>query len=725
MLINKKNYILIFCFTFFLVSAYAQERPKIGLVLSGGGASGLAHIGVLKVIERAGVPIDYIAGTSMGSIVGALYAVGYSPDEMDSLVQLQDWEALLSDQIPRADMSFEAKLKVEKYFYSFPINKTGIQLPSGLVAGHSITNMLADFTFPAYKVRNFSELHIPYLCIGADIETGEEVVLKTGVLHDAIRASMAIPTYFTPIEINKQLLIDGGFINNFPADQAILMGADFIIGVDVQRVLSNKSELTSMVNIMKQMSSLTREEVNKQNRDLCDILIRPRTKGASVWSFDMVEEIIANGEEIAMEHWESLVALGENIRKMGDVIPIQRAALPRIDSVFISEIRYSGLENVTEEFIWSKIDLPFPAYLKPDQISAGLRRAFGTNYFSKVTYQLDSINNGTRLLIRVEEKNEDQAHVGLHYDNLFNASLLLNVNFRNLWKKGDQFNIDLSLGENPHFDASYYFLTHKRQNYGFSAEYNRIVAYDYLEGRKTGESKYHDVILDIATRTSFNNVFSLSTGLQGEFAAIAPSINILDISSFNSKMLNFYSHLIKDNYNRMAFPTRGEKVEVLAKLLANFTDQGLYPAFIINYRHHRAFELSQRLSLQVGFNTGLALGDSIPYPYRSYVGGLGYYHKSVFPFVGMNYMERAANHAMVGVINLQFNIKGNHYAIWKNNAGKSFNYFHELKKHETSLFGTGLTYGYSTPFGPIEGTVMISNNSLKPLIFINIGYWIK
>ncbi len=721
----KKNYFLIVFFSLIVMSSYSQDRPKIGLVLSGGGAGGLAHIGVLKVIERAGIPIDYIAGTSMGAIIGALYAIGYSPEEMEIMVGQKDWEALMSDQIPRGNMSFAAKLELEKYFYSFSINKTGIQLPSGLVAGHSITNMLAGLTLPAYQIRDFSKLPIPFLCIGADIVTGKEVVINSGILHDALRASMAIPTYFTPIEIDNQLLVDGGFINNFPADHAREMGADFIIGIDVQRELFKKNDLTNMVNIMKQASSLTREEVNQKNRDLCDILIRPKTSGASVLSFGIAEEIIANGEKTGMEQWEALVALSENLRQFpGDTI-LQRPALPRIDSLFVSEIRYQGLKNMTEQFIWSIIDIRFPAYLSADQISAGLNRAFGTNYFNKITYQLDPISNGNKLLIRVEEKNKDQAHVGLHYDNLFNASLLLNANFRNLWKRGDLLSLDLSLGENPYFGASYFFLTHKRQNYGLIVEYNRLVAYDYQEGRKTGEYNYHDLILDLKTRTSFNNVFSLSTGLQAEFATLAPRINILDISSFSSKMINFYSHLIKDSYNRISFPTRGEKVEIMAKLVANFTDMQLFPAIVFNYRHQRAFELSKRLSIQLGLSGGLAFGDSIPYPYRSYMGGLGYYHKSIFPFVGMNYMERAANHALIGQLNFQFNVKGNHYVLWKNNAGKSFNDFKELKKYKSSLFGSGLTYGYNTPFGPIEGTVMISNNSLKPLIFINIGYWIK
>ena len=233
------------------------------------------------------------------------------------------------------------------------------------------------------------------------------------------------------------------------------------------------------------------------------------------------------------------------------------------------------------------------------------------------------------------------------------------------------------------------------------------------------------MILDLATNTTFNNVFALSTGLQAEFASIAPKINIFELGTFTSRILNFYTSLNKDSFNKPSFPTRGEKVDILAKLITNFEEGELYPAFIFSYRHNLAFEISKRLSIHLGISTGLALGDSLPYPYRSYMGGLGYYHKSLFPFIGMSYMERAADHSLIGKADFQFNVKGNHYVSWRNNVGQSFNNMNELRNFSEILVGTGITYGYSTPFGPIEGTIMVSNNTWKPLLFINIGYWIK
>lgn len=721
----SKQLLLFLALLFIGWNAFGQQRPKVGLVLSGGGAAGLAHIGVIKVIEEAGIPIDLVGGTSMGSIVGAMYALGYSPAEMETILKQQDWEKLLSDQIPREDLLFEVKEDLEKYFFSFPLTRTGIQLPSGLVVGQNIINMLAGLSWAAYDKPSFSDFPKPFVCIGADIVSGKEVVLNSGVLHDALRASMAIPTAFTAIEIDGKLMIDGGYLNNFPADQVKLMGADIIIGVDVQRDLRTKAELTSMISILKQASALVREDANERNRELCDILIRPKTPGASTLSFGMVEDIVRNGEMTAREMWEPLLALGENLRRNYGEEACTVPKAEKIDSLYIRELRFTGLEKVSQQYLWSKIDLPFPAWIKPDDISKGMERAYGTNLFTRISYALEPAPGGARLIIRAEEKKDENANVGLHFDNLFNVSLMLNTRFRNLWKKGDLLSLDLTLGENPHVGGSYFFLTHKRQSYGLKTEYNRLQAYDYLNGNRVGSYIYHNVFLDFILKTTFNDAYAVSTGIQGEFASVAPSISFLDIAAFNSRMLNYYVTFKKDNFNRVPYPTSGEKVEIGLKFITNFTEEGPFPGLVFNYRHQSALALSPRMTFQPGFSAGFAFSDSVPYPYRSYVGGLGYYHQAVFPFVGMNYMERAANHAILLRADLQFNVKGNHYVLWRNNIAQSFDKFNQLLDLPSMILGTGLTYGYATPVGPLEATLMISNNTWKPLLFINIGYWIR
>lgn len=713
------------CALFFSSALVGQERPKVGLVLSGGGAAGLAHIGAIRVLEEAGIPIDYVAGTSMGSLVGGLFAMGYTADEMETIVKQMDWESLLGDVIPRHDLTVEYKEQLEKYFYDFPVNRGKLQLPTGLIAGSNITNTLAGLAWPAYKIKLFNQLPRPFLCVGADVATGQEVVLKNGTLHDALRASMAIPTVFTPVEVDGTLLIDGGFINNFPADHLKAMGADIIIGIDVQRELYKKNEIHSVISILKQISTLTREDINARNRLLCDVLIRPRTPGASTLTFGLADSIIRTGERTARAQWAQLVRLSRKL----DGYPGPKAStfkpLPKIDSLYIREISFTGLDKTNPDFLMSTMNLPFPAWLKSDDIYKALQRALGTNEFNRLTYQVDPVSDGARLTIRAEEKDKNLVHVGLHFDNLFNASLLTKAEFRNVLKPGDQLGIDLNLGENPNITASYFFLFRKKLQYGLAADFSRLKVYEYQENRKISSNIFVDSYLDFVMRTTWRNKYSATLGVEGEIAWLTPNIGDWTIKSDNSRMLNAFVHLKKDNFNRIPYPTRGDKADLTIKQVNFFADDGHHPALIFDFRYWVAFELTPKLSLQPSVIATVALGDTIPYPYRSYIGGLGFYHKNVVPFAGMDYMERASNNALILRADLQYRLRTNHYLMLKMNAGKTYDTFAQFTDKTTTIAGLGLTYGYSSPVGPVEITFMGSTHSSKPFLFINLGYWIR
>jgi len=234
--ITKKSLSLILIL-FTCVISFSQEnlRPKIGLVLSGGGAKGFAHIGVLEVFEKEGIPIDYIAGTSIGSIIGGLYAIGYNSQQLKAFVTNQEWVHLLSDHISRDYKNIFEKYDQDRYLISFKLRTDeGISLPAGVVEGHNVINKLCELTAKYHEVRDFNEFPIPFACVAADIATGDEVVIRNGFLPEAIFASMSIPTIFAPSVIQDKLVVDGGIANNFPADVVKDMGADIIIGVDIQ-----------------------------------------------------------------------------------------------------------------------------------------------------------------------------------------------------------------------------------------------------------------------------------------------------------------------------------------------------------------------------------------------------------------------------------------------------------------------------------------------------------
>ena len=232
-------------------------RPCVGVVLSGGGARGFAHIGALKVIEESGLPIDYIAGTSMGSIIGGLYAMGYDLETMTRLTKEQDWNAVMSDAIPQKYISIDEKMMDRHYLATFTFRDKKIKMKSAIYNGEMINLLLARLTSPAYEIRNYSELPIPFLCIAADIENAEAYEMTRGNLQRSIRASMSIPFYFAPVEVDGRLLIDGGMRNNFPVQNLRDKGIDIIIGVNVQRDFHKKEELNSLAKILDQMIAMT------------------------------------------------------------------------------------------------------------------------------------------------------------------------------------------------------------------------------------------------------------------------------------------------------------------------------------------------------------------------------------------------------------------------------------------------------------------------------------
>jgi len=291
----------------------AQEmppRPRVGLAFSGGGAKGFAHIGVLKVLEELGLPIDCITGTSMGSVIGGLYAIGYTTDSLTALARRKDWPQFFNDAATRRDLPMEEKLWDGRYFATFPIRKGNVQLPGGLVAGQKISALLSRLTWSVHHLTDFRELPIPFACVATDLETGEAVTLDHGFLPEAIRASIAIPTVFTPVKLNNRLLVDGGLTRNLPAVDVRQLGADIVIGVDVGAPLSSEEKLNSFFSIIDQISSFRAAEINTVQRQSCDILITPELTGLTAGSFDRADTLIKRGEMAARRLLPRLRARG-------------------------------------------------------------------------------------------------------------------------------------------------------------------------------------------------------------------------------------------------------------------------------------------------------------------------------------------------------------------------------------------------------------------------------
>ena len=284
---------------------FAQKTPpKVGLVLSGGGAKGFAHIGVLKEIEKAGIKIDYIGGTSMGAIVGGLYAAGYSAFQIEKMVKEIDFLSLLQDKLPRNALPFFEKEFGEKYAITLPVKNNKIGLPRGVSKGQNVLKLLTYLLSPVDSIKDFSQLPIPFFCIGTDVEIGEQVIFEKGSLPLALRASGSFPTFLNPVEVDGKLIIDGGVVNNFPAEYMKSKDVDFIIGVDVQGKLIKKEKLSSLVSILNQIISFQTYGKSNAQKKHVDIYIKPQIYDFNAADFAKKEEILKKGDEIAVQFKE-------------------------------------------------------------------------------------------------------------------------------------------------------------------------------------------------------------------------------------------------------------------------------------------------------------------------------------------------------------------------------------------------------------------------------------
>ena len=459
------------------INSFAQgentARPKIGLVLSGGGAKGIAHIGILKALEKEGIRPDFITGTSMGSVVGGLYAIGYTADQLEQIVRAFNWDAVLSNNIPLSYISYEEKEYYNRYLIELYIDK-GLNLPSGLIEGQMLNEALSHYTWSATQYKSFDEFPIPFRCIATDVSTGKEIVFSDGPLSEAMRASMAIPTIFTAATMDSTLAVDGGILNNFPVEEAIEMGADIIIGVNVWGGFEPAEEISNMVGILLQVSMIPSLERMEKQIELCDIYIRPDLKDNSTGSFNNYEEILELGDITGEAYRNEFRDLAQRIGGPNYEMENLEAVSLEVQPVILKEIKLIGIQSSSKQLVKSKLGYEEGDTLSREDLERGIRRIFGINSYHKVIYNIDNAEGDQVILtIKMYEKPEKILKTGIHYDNIFSAGITANVTLRNTLGRSSRSIIAVDISENPRFRFD------QIKYVGASRKYALNLRYDY------------------------------------------------------------------------------------------------------------------------------------------------------------------------------------------------------------------------------------------------------
>ena len=473
--VRKTLFIILFVFIlrFIQTNVFAQtpnNRPHLGLVLSGGGAHGIAHIGVLKVMEEAGLRPDFITGVSMGSIVGGLYSLGYSADSIEKILKMINWKLIMSNNIPQNKVDYLEKSHFNNNIVTIPLSSKKVKLPSGLINGQQIENMLSYYTWPAADINDFSKLPIPFMCLATDITNYKKINLETGYLADALRASMSVPSVFTPLRIDSLLLVDGGLIRNFAAGEVIQMGADIVIGSYVGFDVPNEDELETVSGILRQIA-LFRSHVDfEEEKDLVNVLIEPKTEKFQIYDFENIEPLVKVGYEAALPFKEYFKKLADSLNQIGIQKPLTNI-LDKQTYIF-DKIEIEGNKDYTDFQILGVLNIEPQKKVDRSMLTDRIDLLYGKTWFDKVKYRIVPRNDSLILVVDCIEKPMSILYGSVYYDNYIQAGFVLRMSIKDMLTKKSVIKANSFISKYYRFNFNATQFIDKNQKFAISLFFN-------------------------------------------------------------------------------------------------------------------------------------------------------------------------------------------------------------------------------------------------------------
>ena len=764
---KKISYLFAFIFLLSLPQIiFSQEKkPKVVLVLSGGGAKGIAHIPLLQKLDSLHIVPDLIVGNSMGSIVGGLYAMGYSGDSIHKITQEIDWGKILGGGLGLKSVSVEEKREFQRYLVGIGVKDGKLNSVSSLLNDQNLREYLSELTFPVYNVKDFDKLPIPFRAMATDLVEGKEVILSKGSLAYAMRASMSLPAVFNPMTYEKTVLVDGGVMNNFPTDVAKEMGADIIIGSDVGGGMEPLDKLNSLVTVLMQTSMFPSNIKNPANRALCDILVDhlPNLRFSTA-DFEKSNEIYDDGKIAAAQNLPALIALAEKLKDY----PQRTHELPKMSNEFILDtIVYKNISQENIPLVVARTNIKTHAKYTTKDLIAGINRAMGTNLFDQITYSYfikDEDKLGLTLYGHEHAKN--QLNTSLHYDTYRGVGLILNYTARNVLAKSSRLLITADIAEQPKVRIGFQKNFGKNKDWWFGSElYGAFLEQElFLDGKSADNMRYNTFEFNNEFNKNLNSLKSyVGFGLNYIYTELKPKYNgeynNNPIGNYNFDDIEINMHYIYNDMDKVFFATNGTilKTKISRSLLTDvnisFSDPELtgvsgptngYTKFEFGFEK-RAI-LKKKITGMIGFDANFIFQDKLKSNQNSFSNyGLAakYFFGGIIPssgnnrfsFPGLHEDELNVTQFMGARLGAQINPIGKIYLTPHFNiASVGFDNFKEYidkvftpkgnwdENIDTSLIMSGgAAISYQSILGPIHFDTSWINNIDKVRLFFSVG----
>ena len=700
---------------------FSEQRPKIALVLSGGGAKGAAHIGVLRVLEKYQVPIDIIVGTSVGSIVGGMYSVGYSPDEIEKTVLNLKFNSLLTNSKDRNLKNIEEKIENDKYPFTMSIDKNlKLSFPMGILNGENIYLQLKDIFSRAENIKNFNELPIEYRAITTDLQTGKEVILSDGDLAIATFKSMAIPSFLEPIKDENKFYVDGGVVNNFPIDVALSLGADIIIAVDITAETSKINEKSNLVTILDKLATYNGNRKTETHKRLADLLIVPDVKDHDTIDFGNLNELVVAGEDAAEKYGYILA----NLSSPKDFKEIKDKALKE-EPIQINKIKLEGNNILTLKKVNElKPSVKNRKFTKSD-LNDWTKKIYSVSYIERVFYEV----NDDTVIFKVKEKDGINIRASLNYASNYGGSMNIAATVPNfgIWTRNYTIKAEASSFPKINFNnVTFYEVGKFKLLGGASIGYETDPLFIYRNGDKVSTYTTNKFIASLSFGTAISNsvVSGISLGYANNDNKYLSGDR--DIYNFNENYQALFSSVYTyiDTLNERNFPSKGTVLR-----LEGFNSQDISGKdsnlgggmFSANFYT----PLSEKFSVGFGVAGGKMRGEELPKSSLFRIGGLRS-SETAFSFVGLPMMGRYADEFYILRGGIQYKLTDTFHLLAKYNmltySSDSLPFQDNYSIGDRKYHGYGGGIGWNTFLGPIS--LFLSNNldDSSPLFEVYMGY---